>query len=70
MKTKVLKQVPKEEFFGEIYSKQLNVHPTIISEWDEKKGYICEWKFPNGDIFGTSTSGDGIGNNKEFFVRV
>jgi hypothetical protein len=50
-----MKPVTKDEFFATVG--QLNVHPTIEGNYDQKMGYRSDWKLPNGQVLGTSISG-------------
>lgn len=52
-----MREVPKEEFFAFMRSK--NVHPKIVNRWEEtgmKRGYIHEWRLPTGELLGVSES--------------
>lgn len=66
-----MKEVTKEEFFNLIYSKNLNVFPTIVSDWDDEIGYISEWRYPNRLVFGKSQCGDcnGQGKGRKYWVN-
>lgn len=60
------KEVSKEEFYGIVYSKKLNVHP------DPQSGNLntVHWKFLDykkyGQIFGVSISNNNFQNDKYY----
>jgi hypothetical protein len=66
-----MKEVTRKEFYDLIYSKNLNVHPTIISDWDSEIGYVSEWRYPAGRVFGKSQTGDchGKGKNQKYWLN-
>jgi len=59
--------VTQDVFFKKI--EKLDVHPSIVSKWDEDTGYKCEWKQRDGSVIGESTSGNGIGQGKTYLLK-
>jgi hypothetical protein len=58
----MLKEVTKDEFYGIIYSKNLDVHPRAERD-------ASYWEFPNRNLFGKSTPGYmGVGPKAYFLA--
>ena len=51
---KTMREVSKKEFYKFIYDNKLDVHPYIVSDWDDEIGYKKVWKYRNGNIMGRS----------------
>lgn len=65
-----MREVTKEEFFKKM--NPLDVHPRIVSDWNDEIGYVQEWRLQNlaRTLVGKSQSGDakGAGNGKRFWL--
>lgn len=62
-----MREVTKKEFYD--FMNPRDVSPNIISDWDNKIGYIHEWKTRAGLVMGRSQSGDGCGKNKKYWLN-
>jgi len=64
-----MREVTKDEFFAEIYTRKLDVHPHIINDFEHNgRGYIQAWKLRNGQVFGRTHTGDLVSTPHEYFL--
>lgn len=62
-----MKEVTQKEFYRLMNTR--DVTPHIISEWDNEIGFISEWRSPMGQIYGKCQTGNGIGENKKYWLK-